>query len=360
MRRARDAQWMKQALANAEKGWGQTAPNPMVGAVVVSDDDTAVADGWHERYGEAHAEVMALRAAGVRAKGATIYVTLEPCAHHGKTPPCVDAIIEAGIARVVVAVRDPNPLAAGGLDRLRAAGVEVDVGVEAELAFELNAAFFNSFTSHRPWITLKLAVSADGAVADPTGQRRWITGEAARREVHRMRANIDAVAVGRGTVEADDPELTVREGPVPRRQPTRIVFDSSASTSLDAKVVRTAHAVPTIIVARHADPEVRRNLEERSVTVIEAAGLPDAMTALRAAGIQSVLLEGGPRLAGAFLHAGLVDRVALFRAPFELGPDALQAFEFAPDGFARELAGRRVVQQGSFGDDSLVVSALAQ
>ena len=350
---------MKRALANAERGWGQTAPNPMVGAVVVSGDEL-IADGWHARFGEAHAEVMALMQAGVRARGATLYVSLEPCAHHGKTPPCVDAIIAAGIGRVVIAIPDPNPTAGGGIEKLRASGIQVDVGIEEERARELNAAFFNAFTSSRPWITLKLAVSADGGVADPTGQRRWITGSESRREVHRMRANADAVAVGLGTVIADDPELTVRDAPAPRRQPTRIIFDSSLRTPIDAKVVRTAATVPTIIVAREPEPDARARLEERSVTIIEARELPEALVALKALGIQSILLEGGPRLGAAFLYNDAVDRLALFRAPFTLADGAPRAFQFAPPGFEKWLAGTRVVERRRFGEDSLVVHALTE
>ena len=178
-----------------------------------------------------------------------MYVTLEPCTHHGKTPPCTDAIIAAGVKRVVIATRDPNPLARGGVEKLRAAGIEVEVGTESAAALELNAAFFNSFASDRPWVTLKLALSADGAIADPTGQRRWITGPESRAEVHRMRAGVDAIAVGIGTVLADDPELTVRDAPSPRRQPTRVIFDSRLRMPLDSAIVESASRVPTVIVA---------------------------------------------------------------------------------------------------------------
>jgi diaminohydroxyphosphoribosylaminopyrimidine deaminase/5-amino-6-(5-phosphoribosylamino)uracil reductase len=353
----RDSAWMRRALANAAHGWGQTAPNPMVGAVVVSGDQ-AVADGWHARYGEAHAELVALRAAGDRAHGATLYVTLEPCTHHGKTPPCVDAIIAAGIGRVVVATRDPSHQAGGGADKLRAAGIAVDVGVEAAVARELNAPFFHAFESDRPWVVLKLAVSADGAVADPTGKRRWITNEASRREVHRMRANVDAVAVGLGTVMADDPDLTVREGPLPRRQPTRVVFDSRLRISPEARVVATAATTPTIIVAREGQDERRRRLEERGATILVAADLRDAMRQLRQVDIRSVLLEGGPILAGAFLSSGLVDRLAIFTAPVTLGPGAPRAFAHAPPAFQGSLEGFPEIERRSFDEDSFIVRAL--
>ena len=354
---ARDVAWMRRALANAEHGWGQTAPNPMVGAVVVSGDDV-VADGWHARYGEAHAEAMALRIAGDRARGATLFVTLEPCTHHGKTPPCADAIISAGIARVVLAARDPNPEAGGGVEKLRAAGIAVEVGVEDDGARELNASFFNAFASDRPWVVLKLAMSSDGAVTDPTGRRRWITNEASRREVHRMRANADAVAVGLGTVRADDPDLTARDGPAPRRQPTRIVFDSRLRTPVDARVVRTARQTPTVIVAREDDVARRAALEAAGVRVLVAHDLGEALRALRRLDIRSILLEGGPVLAGSFIASGLVDRLATFTSPVTLGNGAPRAFAHTPAGFEQSLEGFPVVARRSFDEDSLIIRAL--
>src|SRR6476646_4084223 len=253
----RDARHMRRALELAEQGWGQTAPNPMVGAVVVRDGEV-IAEGYHARYGEAHAEVNALRAAGDRARGATLYVSLEPCAHVGKTPPCTGAIIEAGVARVVAAVRDPSPVARGGVEAFRAAGIEVDVGVERDAALETNASFFNAHASDRPWVVLKLAMSADGAIADLTGMHRWITGLEARAEVHRMRANADAVAVGVGTVLADDPSLTVRDTLPPRVAPRRVIFDSRLRTPVAATVVQTAAAAPTIFVTSRGAPADRR------------------------------------------------------------------------------------------------------
>jgi diaminohydroxyphosphoribosylaminopyrimidine deaminase/5-amino-6-(5-phosphoribosylamino)uracil reductase len=355
--RALDASLMTRALVNAEKGWGQTAPNPMVGAVVVSGNDV-VADGWHARYGEAHAEAMALGVAGDRARGATLYVTLEPCTHHGKTPPCVDAIIAAGVSRVVVATRDPNPLAGGGIVRLRAAGIEVTVGVEEEAAREINAPFLNWFVSERPWVVLKLAVSSDGGIADPTGKRRWITNASSRREVHRMRANADAVAVGVATVLADDPDLTVRDAPPPRRQPTRVVFDSTMRVPATARVVRSARETQTVVVARENVPGRRAELESLGVQIIVAADLAEALDRLGERGIRSILVEGGPTLAGAFLAAGLVDRLAMFTAPVVLGSDAPQAFARAPDAFRGSLDAFPVVERREFDEDSLIVRAI--
>src|SRR5688572_23259909 len=217
----RDVTHMRRALSLAHRGWGRTAPNPMVGAVVVRGD-TVVGEGFHAEYGGPHAEVVALREAGERARGATVYVTLEPCAHHGKTPPCADALIAAGVARVVIAVNDPNPTARGGAARLRAAGIEVVAGVEREAACELNAPFFNALVSRRPWVTLKLALSREGAIAPASRATHWLTGPEARAELHRLRAGFDAIAVGLGTVIADDPALTARGVPAPRVPPARV------------------------------------------------------------------------------------------------------------------------------------------
>ncbi len=231
----------------------------MVGAVVVRDDEV-VGEGWHAEYGGPHAEVMALNAAGVRARGSTVYVTLEPCAHTGNTPPCTDALVRAGVSRVVCAVRDPNPVAAGGTRRLEEAGVEVAVGLEESEALELNAPFFHALTSTRPFITLKLATSIDGAIADASGRSQWLTGAAARRYVHRLRAGHDAIAVGAGTAIADDPSLTVRTGRRPRVAPTRIVFDRRARLPLTSALVRTAGGLRTIVVVADASSGQARSL----------------------------------------------------------------------------------------------------
>lgn len=359
MTRALDTEYIRRALANAERGWGHTAPNPLVGAVVVSGGDV-VADGWHHHFGGPHAEVDALAKAGDRARDATVYVTLEPCTHHGKTPPCADALIEAGVRRVVIATRDPNPVARGGVEKLRNAGIDVDVGIEEESARELNAAFFNSFTSDRPWVTLKLAMSADGAIADPTGQRRWITGPEARAEVHRMRASVDAIAVGIGTVLADDPELTVRDAPTPRRPPIRVIFDSTLRMPLDSAIVDSAARVPTIIVATQPETDRFKSLGERGITILAANTLLDALRQLRTHGVQSLLVEGGAKLAGAFLTDGVVDRLALFASPVVLGPTALQAFSSAPPDMEKRLRSLRVVTQRPIGDDTLSIYALRE
>jgi diaminohydroxyphosphoribosylaminopyrimidine deaminase / 5-amino-6-(5-phosphoribosylamino)uracil reductase len=350
---------MRRALALAQLGWGQTAPNPMVGAVVVAGGDV-VGEGYHARYGEAHAEVVALQNAGDRAHDSTMYVNLEPCAHHGKTPPCVDAVIAAGVARVVIAVRDPSEVARGGMDKLRAAGIDVTLGTERDAALELNAPFFNAHASARPWVTLKLALSRDGRIADPTGLRRWITGPESRAEVHRLRANADAIAVGVGTVLADDPSLTVRDAPQPRVTPQRVVFDSSLRTPPDSALLRSAREVPTTLVVPRLDVLADRAhaIRRAGAAVLESASLDTALRALRDDGVRALFVEGGARLAGSFLAESLVDRLIIFRSPIVLGDDAPAAFAFAPPGFETSLAESRIVEERRFGDDLMTIYAL--
>jgi diaminohydroxyphosphoribosylaminopyrimidine deaminase/5-amino-6-(5-phosphoribosylamino)uracil reductase len=356
--RGLDRQYMQRALALAERGWGQTAPNPMVGAVVVAGGEV-VGEGFHERFGEAHAEINALRAAGGRARGATMFVTLEPCAHHGKTPPCADVLVAANVGRVVIAVRDPSRVARGGAEKLRSAGIVVDVGLEEAAALELNTPFFNAQSSDRPWVTLKLALSSDDAVADPTGTNRWITGPESRREVHRLRANADAIAVGVGTVLADDPELTVRDAPAPRVAPRRIIFDSEARTPLASKLVRGAREVPTTLFTTDRAPAERlARLRDRGVDIEHAVSLRDALVRLRATGVRSLFVEAGPRLAGAFLSESFVDRLTIFRSPLVLGGSAPKAFEFAPAGFSASLEGFRAASERRFGDDNMTTYVL--
>jgi diaminohydroxyphosphoribosylaminopyrimidine deaminase/5-amino-6-(5-phosphoribosylamino)uracil reductase len=358
---AHDRVHMRRALALATGGWGQAAPNPMVGAVVVAGD-VIVGEGFHARFGEAHGEVVALRAAGDRARGATLYVTLEPCSHHGKTPPCVDAVIAAGIARVVIASRDPSLVARGGAERLRAAGIDVEIGLECDAAVELNAPFFHAHASDRPWVVLKLAVSRDGGIADPTGQHRWISGPESRTEVHRMRANSDAIVVGIGTALADDPSLTVRETSAPRVPPLRVVFDTHLRLPATSALAQTAAEVPTLVVAgpgADAAPE-RATLVEAGVEVLRAASLRDALVALRNRGVRAVFAEGGAQLAGSLLREDLVDRLTIFQSPLVLGGKPLGAFAFAPDGFETSLAGRRVVECRTFGDDVMTTYALTE
>ena len=354
-----DRQYMRRALALARGGWGQTAPNPMVGAVVVSGGEI-VGEGFHAKYGEAHAEVVALGHAGERARGATLYVTLEPCTHYGKTPPCVDAIRAAGISRVVIAAEDPSRAARGGAAQLKRAGVRIDVGVERGAAIELNAPFFNAVCRHRPWVTLKLALSADGAIADPSGTHRWITGPESRAEVHRLRANADAIAVGVGTVLADDPTLMVRDAPAPRVPPRRVVFDSMLRTPRSSAVVRTTDEAETILIGRLSAVPVDRlaMANESGATVLLSHSLHESLESLRQRDVRALFVEGGAKLAGSLLREDLVDRLIIFRSPLVLGPDALQAFAFAPGGFEQSLEQYRVVDERRFGDDVMTIHAL--
>ncbi|HEY2850896.1 MAG TPA: bifunctional diaminohydroxyphosphoribosylaminopyrimidine deaminase/5-amino-6-(5-phosphoribosylamino)uracil reductase RibD [Gemmatimonadaceae bacterium] len=350
-----DRAWMRRALSLAERGWGQTAPNPMVGAVVVRDG-VAAGKGFHAKFGEAHAEVAALTAAGDRAKGGTVYVTLEPCNHHGKTPPCVDALIAAGVKRVVAAVRDPGRESSGGAERLRAAGIEVDFGVEEAAARELNAPFFFAAGgATRPWITLKLAVSLDGAIAGAPGAAdapRWLTGELARKYVHRLRAQSDAIAVGIGTVLADDPQLTVRSGRRPRIAPLRVVFDRSARLPLGSRLVKTARRTPALVITDQADAAAVRALEGKGVVVERAPDIAGKLELLHRRGVRSLLVEGGSILSGTLLAANAVDRLVIFQAPVILGAGALPAFS-SLHGFERF----KVLERRDFGEDLMTVYA---
>jgi diaminohydroxyphosphoribosylaminopyrimidine deaminase / 5-amino-6-(5-phosphoribosylamino)uracil reductase len=347
----RDAEHMRRAIELARKGWGQTAPNPMVGAVVVRDG-VVVGEGFHEKFGEDHAEVRALAEAGESAHGSTLYVTLEPCNHYGKTPPCTRAIIAAGIKRVVAATEDPNPVAAGGRDFLRLYGVDIEIGTEAESAAELNAPFLHAVRSDRPFITLKLALSKEGAVADKTAGQRWLSGPESRAEVHRLRAGADAIAVGAGTVVSDDPELTVRGAVIPRLLPARVVFDRQGKIPPDSKLIRTAREIPTIVVSAKGSPQVSR-LRQAGVTVIEAANTRGAVESLYRAGIHHLFVEGGAGLARDLLGAGLVDRLVIFQTKVSLGPGGVKPFESLA-----ELNIQRVVSESRFGDDVMTVYAL--
>lgn len=364
---------MRRALRLARRGWGWTAPNPMVGAVVVQGGEV-VGEGWHAELGGPHAEVMALVAAGAKARGAALYVTLEPCNHQGRTPPCTEAVIAAGVRRVIVAVRDPNPIAQGGIDRLRAAGIAVTEGVETEAAAELNAPFlFAQRVANRPFVTLKLAVSMDAMLAPRDRSRLQLTGPEAMREVHRMRANADAIAVGLGTVLADDPKLTVRAGRRPRVAPTRIVFGEASRVPAASAVVKTARKVPTWVISReptppHGEPSAARDaavsgsLVATGVRCLAAPTLPDQLALLRRDGVHHLFVEGGAGLAGGLLTAGLVDRLVIFQAPVLLGAGALAAFggvELAATA-PGELPGRwQVVSERAFGDDRMTVYAPA-
>jgi diaminohydroxyphosphoribosylaminopyrimidine deaminase/5-amino-6-(5-phosphoribosylamino)uracil reductase len=345
-----DEEHMRRALALAEGGWGQTAPNPMVGALVVRDG-VVVGEGFHRRFGEPHAEVEAIRAAGDAVRGATLYVTLEPCRHFGKTPPCTDAIRAAGIARVVAAIADPTVAAGGGAMVLREAGIEVAVGVLENEARELNAPFFHAAGGKRPWTTLKLAVSVETAIADKRGSTSRLTGPEARAEVHRLRAGHDAIAVGVGTVLADDPRLTVRDAVPPRVPLTRVIFDRHLRTPPGAHVVRTAGEAPTIIVTLTTSSSHAKPLRAAGVHLLAASSLREAFEALQQQGIRSLLVEGGAVLAGAVHMERLAHRLTIFQAPVSLGSTALYAFDGLPDSALAELETLPVVHRRALGPD---------
>ena len=318
---------LERALELAERGRGTTRPNPMVGAVVVRDGEV-VGEGWHERPGESHAEALALESAGERARGATLYVTLEPCAHQGRTPPCADAVVAAGISRVVVAIGDPDPRTGGqGFERLRAAGIEVEIG-EGDLARRArrqNEAFLTWIAKERPFVTYKAAMTLDGRLAAAGGDARWVSGEESRRRVHELRAVSDAVAVGMGTARADEPRLDARGVDV-IRQPRRLVFGQGP-------------------------------LPEGSDLELVSGPLDEELARLAGEEVQSLLLEGGPTLAGAFLRAGLIDKLLLFVAPKLVGGDDAPSLFGGPG--ARSLAeavpvGELEVEQ--VGDDLLLTA----
>jgi diaminohydroxyphosphoribosylaminopyrimidine deaminase / 5-amino-6-(5-phosphoribosylamino)uracil reductase len=352
-----DVAFMRRALTLAERGWGRVAPNPLVGAVVVRDGEV-VGEGYHAEYGQPHAEVVALRDAGERARGATLYVTLEPCSHHGKTPPCTDAVLAAGVRRLVYAADDLNPRATGGAELLRQAGMEVRGGVEAEAARHQNAPFFFSHSAagaQRPWLALKLALTLDARIADSLGRSAWITGEAARAEVHRLRAGFDATAVGIGTVLADDPRLDVRGSISPRRPPVRLVFDRLLRLPPASYLARTAEEIPVCVVCGEDAPEAARGrLARQGVTVLRCTDLADGLAEVREAGIRSVFCEGGAALAGALLRAELVDRLYLFYAPFFVGAGGRSPFVDLPDTAVADAVRWRHVATTSFGPDTLI------
>ncbi|MGE3148387.1 MAG: bifunctional diaminohydroxyphosphoribosylaminopyrimidine deaminase/5-amino-6-(5-phosphoribosylamino)uracil reductase RibD [Pseudorhodoplanes sp.] len=331
---ADDRRFMQLALALGRRGLGNTWPNPAVGAVIVRDG-IVVGRGWTQAGGRPHAEVEALRRAGEAARGATLYVTLEPCSHHGKTPPCADAIIAAGIARVVSALEDPNPLVAGqGHARLRARGIAVEVGLEADAARRAHAGHIRRVTDGRPHVTLKLAVSADGKAGLAGRRPVAITGERARDRVHRMRAMNDAVLVGIGTAIADDPLLTCRLPGM--RSPVRVVLDPALKLPPTSRLVQTARDVPVWVLARSdAATEAAQRLQAHGVSVFHVAGnagidLDAALALLAREGVTWLMVEGGPKVAAALLKADLVDEAALFEAPETLGADAIDALEGLP------------------------------
>lgn len=333
---ATEVGWMERALELARRGRGLVEPNPMVGAVLVRGG-RVVGEGWHRRFGGPHAEVEALAQAGAQARGGTLYVTLEPCCHQGKTPPCTRALIEAGVARVVVACRDPfPPVSSGGIPELTAAGIEVEVGLLRREAQELNAAYFKLRTTGRPLVIAKWAMSLDGKVATRTGHSRWVSSEAARERVHRLRGLVDAVLVGVGTALADDPLLTCRvpqgaagDGPdaaAPPRKAARIVLDSQARLPTDSRLARTAAEAPVVVAAAEGAPAERvARLRERGVEVLllprteAGVSLEALLDELGSRRMSNLLVEGGPTVLAEFFRRELVDEVVVYVAPKVVG-----------------------------------------
>ncbi|WP_184318288.1 bifunctional diaminohydroxyphosphoribosylaminopyrimidine deaminase/5-amino-6-(5-phosphoribosylamino)uracil reductase RibD [Geobacillus subterraneus] len=348
-----DEYYMRLALDVAKAGVGQTSPNPAVGAVVVNGG-MIVGLGAHLKAGEPHAEVHAIRMAGEKARGATVYVTLEPCSHYGKTPPCADLLIEAGVRRVVVATTDPNPLVAGkGIDKLRRADIDVDVGILKEEADELNRMFFHYIATKTPFVTIKYACSLDGKIATAAGESKWITSNAAREDVHRLRAQHDAILVGVNTVRADNPKLTVRIGEQ-RKNPLRIILDTNLHTPLDAHVVTDKEAETWIITGDGVSREKMKAYERLGVRIVPMASarvdVGDVLRLLGEQRVTSLFVEGGSRVHDSFLRAGAVNEVVAYMAPKLIGgreaPTPIGGFGFSRLAEAMELDIRRVETVG--------------
>ncbi len=353
---------MRRALDLAARARGRTSPNPMVGAVLVKDG-TVVGEGFHAFAGSDHAELEALREAESAGAGATLYVTLEPCCHFGRTPPCVDRIVQAGVRRVVAACEDPNPAVSGkGFAALRAAGVTVDVGVLEQEARRLNEAFFAYIRTGRPFVILKAAASLDGKIATQTGDSRWITGESARQHVHHLRNEVDAVLVGIGTILRDDPMLTTRLGTPDQRDPARIVVDNLARLPLRAQVINRASTAPTIVAVSEMAPRARLDaLEREGVQVLAVPGSPrrvslaHLMDALGKMGFLSVMIEGGAEINASALREGIADKLLLFLAPILIGGKSTPTAVGGEGIEALRLATRvRDVRIERFGEDILI------
>jgi diaminohydroxyphosphoribosylaminopyrimidine deaminase/5-amino-6-(5-phosphoribosylamino)uracil reductase len=337
---------MTRALQLAVQGITTTTPNPRVGCVLVKDD-VVVGEGWHERAGEPHAEVHALRNAGDAARGATAYVTLEPCAHYGRTPPCADALRDAGVARVVAAMRDPNPLVAGeGLSRLERAGIKVESGLLEDDAIQLNVGFVSRMTRGRPWVRVKVAASLDGKTALLNGKSQWITGPEARRNAHAWRACSCAIMTGSGTVLDDDPSLTVRDVPC-TRQPMRVVIDGRLQTPPTAKILSDAGVLIFSAIAGSLP-----NAEIVAMpTVSGKVDIVGVINELGRRGINELMVEGGARLNGALLKAGLVDELLIYQAPLLLGDRARGMFDLPELTDLAQAPRLEVVERRDLGPD---------
>ncbi len=320
-----DKRWMKRAIDLARKGIGTTSPNPLVGAVLVDDEGNVVGEGWHHKAGEPHAEVNALAQAGEKARGTTAYVSLEPCSHYGRTGPCCEALIAAGVKKVVIAIEDPNPKVAGnGIRRLQEEGIEVNVGVLAKEAAEVNEVFLHWITTNRPFVALKYAMTLDGKIATGTGDSKWITGKEARGHAHYLRSIYDAILVGKGTVLEDDPSLTCRL--VEGKNPIRIILDAKLEIPISEKVISDGEAKTIIVAGKDVLPErlaERTFLDNVEVLQVDTTDgnvdLNELLITLSERKITSILVEGGGAVHGSFFDAGFVERVYAFIAPRLIG-----------------------------------------
>jgi diaminohydroxyphosphoribosylaminopyrimidine deaminase/5-amino-6-(5-phosphoribosylamino)uracil reductase len=325
-----DIKYMKRALTLARKGIGKTSPNPAVGCVIVKSG-AVIGEGWHRKAGGPHAEIHALEMAGAAARGADLYVTLEPCCHTGKTPPCSDALIKAGVKRVVAGMKDPNPLVSGsGLDALERAGIDTTCGVLEDDCRAINLPFIKLITTGMPYVTYKCAMTLDGNIATITGESRWISCEESRKHVHKMRANMDAVMVGVDTVIADNPSLTVRH--VRGRNPLRVIVDTRLRTPESFVVLSGKLSSKTIIATTETNPRVHRRYLKQGATIVVCdefdgrVSMTDLLPKLGTMGVQSILLEGGSRLAGTMLQHGLIDELVFFVAPKIIGNNGFAPF----------------------------------
>src|SRR5688572_10564443 len=350
-----DIGYMHAAMRLAERGWGRVHPNPVVGAAVVVEREV-VGQGYHREYGAPHAEIEALNVAGERARGATLYITLEPCSHYGKTPPCTDAIIKAGIRRVVYGAADPNPVAGGGAKVLRDAGIEVKGDVATSHVRTQNAPFFKLHESSGSFVALKLAMSLDARLTTSPNERQRVTGEAADREVHRLRSGFDAIMVGANTARIDDPVLTVRYGYKSIRPPLRVVIDTNATLSTSSRLVRSMDEAPLVVICSEtADTDDLSRAGVPIITVLTEDGWVDVRQAfeqLGAAGVHTIFCEGGGTLGGSLLEAGLIDRIYAFIGPKLFGMGGTPAFPLE-NPFKTGAYG--LVRIAHHGDDALLM-----
>jgi diaminohydroxyphosphoribosylaminopyrimidine deaminase/5-amino-6-(5-phosphoribosylamino)uracil reductase len=357
---AADREFTRQALDLAARGLYTTTPNPRVGCVIVKDGG-AVGTGWHEKAGMPHAEVLALKAAGERARGATLYVNLEPCSHHGRTPPCVDAVIAAGIKRVVAAMQDPNPKIAGsGFAKLRAAGVEVESGLMEDEARELNIGFVARMTRGRPWVRMKIAASLDGRTALANGKSQWITGEAARADGHRWRARACAILTGHGTVRDDDPQLNVRGVETPR-QPLKIVVDSRFETPLSARLLKDGKTLVAGAVNETKRIEGLRSAGADTVIIPNDRGkveLFKLMEELASRELNEIHVEGGAKLNGSLLEAGVVDELLVYLAPSVIGNSGRGMFDLPELTELSRIKGLEIRALERVGEDIRVLARI--